>query len=367
VIGWQRLPDLVRTTLLQGNEAWAADLQFWHRSEATLALITLVALSLVLLVARAAVGRRAGRHGIVLPALMAGWPRSYASGVRHLPVVLFALGLPCFIVALADPYTDLLQRDVVYPGRRICLMIDASSSMSTPFTAATLNKRAEREPAFFTNVAAAQRFVELRRRGRYRDLLSVIEFGVRAYVVTPFTSDYDNVRLGIDLIGDPVEYARFPDHGTFITGAIGEALKLFDAFDFLDAAGNLMVVFSDGEDTRAVLQGQSLDEVLRAAIESRTPVYFVRTNYGHEQGTVIADELWIAAVRKTGGRFFAVKDEASLLRAIEDVDRVAAGEIVVREYTSQRPRFALFALMAAALWGSAAALKLGVPYLQTLP
>ena len=40
--------------------------------------------------------------------------------------------------------------------------------------------------------------------GRYRDLVSLIEFGNEAYVVTPFTSDYDNILLSISLIGDPI-------------------------------------------------------------------------------------------------------------------------------------------------------------------
>lgn len=362
-----RLPDLVRATIADWRGTELADLQLWHRDEARLALLAILGLTLVLLIVRSAIARRPGRHRLALPAVLASFARSRASFLLHLPLVLFLLGLPGFALALADPYTALVQRDVSYPGRRICLMIDASSSMATPFTAATLNKRAAREPAFFTNVAAAERFVALRRQGQYRDLLSVIEFGERAYVVTPFTSDYDNVLLGISLIGDPVEYARFPDHGTFITGAIGEALALFDAFDFLEASGNLMVIFSDGEDTRAVLQGQSLEEILSAAIVSHTPVYFVRTNYGQEEGQVIADDLWRRAVEKTGGRFFAAKDEASLLRAIQDVDRVAAGTIAVRQYTSQRPQFAILALISIALWGTAAGLKLTVPYFQKLP
>ena len=38
-------------------------------------------------------------------------------------------------------------------------MIDASTSMRTPFKASHLNSRAETDATFFTTVAAAERFV----------------------------------------------------------------------------------------------------------------------------------------------------------------------------------------------------------------
>ena len=130
-------------------------------------------------------------------------------------------------------------------------MIDASISMRTPFTAATLNKRAATDATFFTTVAAAERFVQLRMKGKYRDLMALVEFGNQAYVVTPFTHDYDNILLSISLIGDPVEFSMFPDQGTdHRAGDRRRASALFKAFNFLDASGNLMVIFSDGEDTQ---------------------------------------------------------------------------------------------------------------------
>ena len=56
-----------------------------------------------------------------------------------------------------------------------------------------------------------------------------------------------------------------------------------------------------------------------------------------------------------------------VLAAIADLDKVAAGTIATRQYTSQRPRFAFFALAAAACWLTAAALKLALPQFQKLP
>jgi hypothetical protein len=367
VIPINRLRVLLAGAVAEWKSVRLADLQFWHRSEARLLFVSLIALTLVLLVVRSLVRRRPGRHRIVVPAILSALPRSHGSSVLYAPLALFALGLPFFYLALADPYSALVSREVSFPGRRICILVDASTSMRTPFTAATLNKRAATDAVFFTNVAAAERFVRLRMKNHYRDLLALVEFGSEAYVITPFTHDYDNILLSISLVGDPVEFSMFPDQGTVIGKAIEQATSLFKAFQFLDAAGNILVVFSDGEDTRAMIDGRSLDDIMLTAYNTKIPVYFVRTNFDRGRGQVIPDELWIPAVEKTGGKFYAVGNEGALLKAIDDIDGLSNGSIEVRQYSSQEPRFAVFALMAAGLWTAAAALKLAVPYFQKLP
>ena len=338
-----------RARLRSGGTSTSNDLQFWHRSEARLAFLWLLALTLVLLVIRSLLKRAPGPA----PHRRARHSEGHASieGVvlLHVPIALVVLGVPFFFVALADPYSALVSREVSFPGRRICMMVDASTSMRTPFTAATLNKRAATDAAFFTTVAAAERFVRLRMKGQYRDLLSLVEFGNEAYVITPFTHDYDNILLSISLIGDPVEFSMFPDQGTIIGRAIEEGTALFKAFNFLDASGNLLVIFSDGEDTRAMIGGRSLDDIVQSAIKAKIPVYLVRINYDRSKGQVIPDELWIPAIEKTGGKFYAASNEENLLAAIKDIDAASTGTISVRQYSSQQPRFAVFALIAATL------------------
>ena len=290
-----------------------------------------------------------------------------SSWTRHLPLALFLFGLPAAVLALADPYSALVVEDVTYPGRRISLMIDASDSMQTAFKAETLNTRNDVQPAFFTTVAAAERFVQLRRKGKYRDLMALVEFGNRAYVITPFTSDYDNLLLSMALIGDPVEFSLFPDSGTVIASALEESIEIFKAFNYLEASGNLMVIFTDGEDTTSIVHGRSLDDILKSAVDNHIPLFFVRTNYNKSFGEGIPDAKWQAAVEKTGGRYYIAKDESSLIAAVEDIDREAVGAIQSRQYTSQRARFPMFALLAAMFWIGAAGLKLSTPWFAKLP
>lgn len=354
-------------TVAEWQSIRLSDLQFWHGGDGRLLVMGLVATAVFVLVARSFMNRQPGRHRLMVPALLGTIRPSYLSFVRHVPLLFFIAGIPFLVLALADPFTALVTSEVSYPGRRIAVMIDASTSMRTPFKAATLNTRAETDATFFTTVAAAERFVKMRMGERYRDLMALIEFGNEAYVVTPFTNDYDNILLSISLIGDPVEYSLFPDQGTIIASAIDQCVGLFKAFNFLDAAGNIMVLFSDGEDTRVQVGDRTLDEILQNSIDNKIPVYMVRTNYERDKGMVIPDEIWIPAIEKTGGRFYAADSEESLLAAIADIDKVAAGTIATKQYTSQRPRFAFFALAAATCWLLAAALKLALPQFQKLP
>ena len=271
--------------------------------------------------------------------------------------------MPFFFVALSAPQTALIQEEVTYPGHRITILIDASLSMDSSFA----TERLRAGNTFLANVAAAEYFVRRRMDGPYHDLVSLIEFGSQAYIVTPFTNDYENVLLSMGLIGTPEEYDRFPDHGTLIMKAINRGVQLFRTFDFLRASGNLMVIFSDGQDTRALFEGLSLDDILAEASDNAIPVYFIRTSYNRELGDLLPDNTWKLAVERTGGRFFPAANEDAILDAIAEIDRLSVGEIQVNRYVTRHPTFTPFALVAVGCWTVALALGLGVTHFRRFP
>ena len=360
----------VRDNLAEWRSVRVADLLFAHRDTARLAVVVVIAVSLAILIARATFARRPGSNRVALPAILPMIRSSPFSFVRHGALLLFLLGLPFFVLALADPYTSLTQQEVSFPGRRIGLLIDASSSMMEPFKAPQLGAKAPSDARFFTAVAGAQTFVKMRMKSKFRDLIALIEFGDESYVITPFTNDYDNILLSISLIDDLTEFNKFPDQGTTIGMAINQAVRLFTAFDFLNASGNLLVIFSDGEDTKVSgprLGGMNVDEILSGATRAKIPVYFIRVSYNKAIGKAFTDPIWKPVVEKTGGKFYAASDEATILSAIGEIDKVAIGKIAIKQYSTQQPRFTSFALVAIALWTLALALKLTVPYLRKFP
>ena len=361
------LTTFVREILTEWRGIHVADLQFWQRDTARLMLIVLAGLALVLILVRSMIARRPGRDRVALPAVLPWARRSGVSWIRHAPVLLVFVGLPFFALALADPYTSLQREEVTFPGRRIALMVDASSSMMTPFKGSQLNAKGPIQVSFFTTVATAEYFIRLRMQGKYRDLVALIEFGNEAYVITPFTSDYENILLSTSLIGDFTEWSHFPDTGTVIARAIDQSVDLFRAFDFLNASGNLMVIISDGQDTQASANGRKLSEILSSAVDTKIPVYFIRIAYNLKVGHGVADELWKEAVEQTGGKFYAGASEETIMQAVQEINKVSVGKISTRQYSTQRPQFSGFALIAASMWSFALLLKLTVPWFRKFP
>ena len=256
------LSDLVTATWAEWGDLRLERLLFSESTTARQVVLALIGVAAIFLVIRSFGSRNPGQSRMALPALVKTSAWSRASLTRHGALLLALAGLPFFILSLADPRTALTRSETTFPGRRIALLIDASSSMLSALPSTTLAKGAPNNAAFFTTVGAARYFIERRMSGKYRDLMGLIEFGDSAYVITPFTTDYENILLSTTLIGDWNEFMAFPDQGTVVARAVEQAVGLFQAFDFLDAAGNLMVIFTDGADADVLENGKTVDDVL---------------------------------------------------------------------------------------------------------
>jgi hypothetical protein len=362
------LIELVSRTLNEWRTSGIGDLVFNARDAALLAAALLAVIAATVLVWRALRGRLPGRTAIALPAVL---PRSVfkrgspLSFVRHTPFLLFLTGVPFFCLALADPYSSLSARQVSYPGRRIAVIMDASLSMLSPFSGQQL--KTQSDTAFSNTMAAAEYFIRVRMKGRYRDLIALEQFGNEAYVITPFTTDYENLLLSLKMISDVNEWQRFPDQGTIIMKAIDEGVDLFNAFDFLDSSGNIMVIFSDGQDNNVQIGSMSLEQVLKKAVDNKVPVYMIRTAYARGLFDVVPDQVWKKAIDATGGKFYPAASQETIMQAIKEIDAAATGRVNVREYEVKQPRYMKFALTAVALWTLALALQMTLRTFRTFP
>ena len=362
------LIELVAGTLNEWRSAGIGDLVFSGRNAALLAAALLAVVAATVLVWRSIRGRLPGRTAIALPAVL---PRIFLrrssplAFVRHAPFLLFLAGLPFFYLALADPHSSLSARQMSYPGRRIAVIMDASLSMLSPFSGQQL--KTQSDTAFSNTMAAAEYFIRVRMKGRYRDLIALEQFGNEAYVITPFTTDYENLLLSLKMISDVNEWQRFPDQGTIIMKAIDEGVDLFNAFDFLDSTGNIMVIFSDGQDNNVQIGNMSLEQVLKKAVDNKVPVYMIRTAYARGLFDVVPDQVWKKAIDATGGKFYPAASQETIMQAIKEIDAAATGRVDVREYEVKQPRYMKFALAAVVLWTIALALQMTLRMFSTFP
>jgi hypothetical protein len=171
----------------------------------------------------------------------------------------------------------------------------------------------------------------------------------------------------MSLIVDWTDLMPFPDQGTVIANAIDQSVGLFRAFDVIDAAGNAMVIFTDGIDAEVTEDGRSAYDVLQEARKANIPVYFIRTGTPPRGAQGVSDEAWAAAVARTGGKFYNAIDEDAIVRAVNEIDRAAVGRVEMRRYSTEQPRFAAFALIAVGFWTLALAMRLTTPWFQTFP
>jgi hypothetical protein len=165
VVPITQVPAVIRDVIFEWRNARTADLLFTHRDDSIIAMVIVIGLAMAVLVGRALTRNKAGRTQVALPAVLDWSGGSWTSIVRHGALILFLAGLPFFVLAFADPYSSLTHEQVSFPGRRIALMIDASSSMMARFPAAHLNAKAPNEATFFTTVAAAETFIRQRMSG----------------------------------------------------------------------------------------------------------------------------------------------------------------------------------------------------------
>jgi hypothetical protein len=330
------LQNQLAALLVEARGLSLQQLYFGAEDAARLAAVLLVGVAACIFLLRVITRRSSGRGRLALPSLIE-WARPRGSSLlRHGALICALAGIPFFALALADPKTALTREETAYPGRRITLMIDASSSMLSSMPSNRLAKDAPNDAMFFTTVGAARYFVELRMKGKYRDLLALIEFGDQAYVITPFTTDYENILFSMSLIGDWTEFMTFPDQGTVIANAIDQSVGLFRAFDVLDAAGNAMVIFSDGIDAEVTEDGRSAYDVLRDAQRTNIPVFFIRTGVPGRLPPGVSDEAWAAAVARTGGKFYSGTDESAVIRAVQEIDRAAVGRVEMKRVVCAR-------------------------------
>jgi Ca-activated chloride channel family protein len=359
------LIEQVGRTLREWRAPGAGNLVFDARSAALLAVASFIILTATTLTWRSLRGRLPGRTAIAVPAMLPRIRQSPITFIRHLPFAVFLLGLPFFCLALADPYEALSAQQVSHPGRRIAVIMDASLSMLSPFSGQQL--KTQSDTAFSNTMAAAEYFVRMRMKGKYRDLIALEQFGNEAYVITPFTTDYENLLLSLKMISDVNEWQRFPDQGTIIMKAIDEGVDLFNAFDFLKSSGNIMVIFSDGQDNNVQIGDMTLDQVLKKAVDNKVPVYMIRTAYARGLFDVIPDQVWKKAIDATGGRFYPAANQETIMQAIREIDAAATGRVDVREYSVRQPRYTRFALAAVLLWTLAIGLQMSLRVFRTFP
>jgi len=140
-----------------------------------------------------------------------------------------------------------------------------------------------------------------------RSSVAILRFSDTASVVAPFTKDLAAARAAFKFVAAPNEQ-------TAIFDAAAKAVKAFDALPPVRAERRIIILISDGLDTRS---RTSADSVIDAALERRVSFYIIHLPLFEPREGHLAvrrpSKGFRELAEKTGGKYFLVGDVKSAL------------------------------------------------------
>lgn len=274
--------------------------------------------------------------------------------IARLPVVLRAVSLALFALAVAQPQTYEIDAHA-RSGIDVMIALDLSQSMA----------ETDLHP---TRLDAGRRTIVEFLSHRRGDRIGLVAFAEVPVVQCPLTTDYDAlVTIARDLvIGD------IPDRGTAIGDAVGLALASLDRSTSLTANGvqiasKAIILISDGDSNKTTYMSPNEAKNLARTLGVRVFAVLVGSESEGDAGQYHVDaELLASLASATGGRFFRAGDDAALSAAFDEVREVLDK---TRQWDRQRvptrELFGLFAWPGAILF--ALELLLGMTRLRRFP
>ena len=131
--------------------------------------------------------------------------------------------------------------------------------------------------------------------------MGLIEFGDNAYVITR-SPTLRNILLSTSLIGDWNEF--MPSRSGHGGGPRGRAGGRFVPRPSIPRRLGQLMVISRTAPTRVLENGKTVDDVLGSQ-RAKIPVLPDQIGGNIENKRSVADDLWIGAVKRTGGAFFS--------------------------------------------------------------
>jgi len=295
-------------------------------------------------------GRVVGFPGLSrYPGRALGW----RARLRHLPVVVAAIGLMVAAVALARPQKGLHRENLTTEGVDIVVALDVSGSMAAE----------DFQPK--NRLAVAKEVVADFIRRRHDDRIGLVAFAGKALTKAPPTTDTGLLLRLLDDVG----LGMLPD-GTAIGSGLATSLERLRRSK---ARSRIIVLVTDGANNAGEMDPQTATDIARA-LEVRVytigvgkggkvpiPVQ-VRDPFGHietrrvMQDVEIDEKLLKEIASRTGGEFFRATDKASLEMIFDRIDKLEKSEIQLTAYRRYRELYRPLLLVAALLLAAAALL-----------
>ena len=299
--------------------------------------------------------RRGRRSGVKfapvrrLPVQTAGWRARLA----NLTPFFFLLGAALLVVACARPRKPLNRESRNVEAISIAMTVDVSESMEaldlSPTNVRTLEEAKTRLDVVKELFA---KFVE----ARPDDLIGLVTFGGYASSLAPLTADHEALLHVLKGVEVPAESFDPNDRAERLT-AVGDGLATALArLKNAETKSRIVILLSDGVQTTGAVEP---DDAAAAAAKlgirvytigvgthsARTPVrepdVFGRMSVRYYNMSFDESQLKSIA-KKTGARYFGVRDKKGLQAALEEIDsleKTTLDRTVFQRYREYFPPF----------------------------
>jgi Ca-activated chloride channel family protein len=246
-------------------------------------------------------------------------PRTWRMRLRPVIPLCFALGLACWVVALARPQKGLSDSRVRTEAVDIILLLDLSESMDTR-DFVEFNQRISRLEA---SKDVITRFLEK----RPNDRIGMVGFASLPYAVAPLTLDHGWLIRRMEGLHTRMLDGRRTAIGDGIASAVNRLRES-------EAKSKIIILLTDGANNWGTL---SPENAASAAAALDIKIYTIGAGGAGSGFMLQRSEVDEATLRKiaqtTGAQFYRARDLQTLDAVYAQIDQLEKTEIEVESYT----------------------------------
>jgi Ca-activated chloride channel homolog len=289
----------------------------------------LALLALVVIAAALELRRERGRSGGVLFSSLGLVPRAHGSWrvrLRWLLLPLRVIAATALIVALAAPSVVQAAFDVPAEGIDIVIVVDTSSSMTTPDL--------EGQP----RIEVVKKVVHDFLGGLKNDRVGIVIFSAESMVLSPLTLDYAAAQRLVE----PVVAGRPLRDGTAIGTGLATGINVVREST---ARGKVAILLTDGQNNSGDVQPIDAAQIAKLI---GVRLYTIGAVAARSRADV--DEgLMKRMAEMTGGLYFRASDETALRDVYREIQTLEKARVGTRAFISTEDTSLPFAAAGAGL------------------
>jgi Ca-activated chloride channel family protein len=300
------------------------------RFDAPWALLLLVVVALALALQ---IRRETHRPGGILFSSLGLLPHARASWrirLRWLLLPLRVMAATAIILALAAPSVVHASLDVPAEGIDIVVVLDTSSSMSTPDFGGQ------------SRIDASKRVIHDFLGGLKNDRVGVVIFSAESLVLSPLTLDYPAAQKLVE----PIQAGRPLRDGTAIGTGLATGLNILRESN---ARGKVAVLLTDGENNTGDIQPLDAAQIAKLLGVRLYTIGAVPVGRAGQRAVDVDEQLMRRMSEMSGGQYYRVSDETTLREVYREIETLEKARVGTRAFISTEDAALPFAAAGAAL------------------